>query len=869
MEEERRNLGRKKLSFKGRALLNGTPSEGGDDDLEALLASTVAVASSSLAGEPRHGDAAAAATAANGGRRSSDTADSNAKKRAYRRRRSRFQTEQQHRGGVETMTLRNRRVRRRGSLAPPLGNGGRPPLNGAQCKAWSGDGRTDKEKLAMVQAQAEVRLRNEARTKAALSASRDADVNRGHRRVVSSMTARELEKMETKDQRSHAQIAREEAESAYEKILSEMQQLAEAPCKFKESFLASDTSEERRKMLQEQLEARERARAQAQAAKTEEKRAHTSSPTTSGSAAGASARAKSPTPALSPRAATTRRPLRKFASIHAGKAGSMPEDVAAGLSKRSDEKSALKSMLPSIMKAGSKFASMKSPLEVNSRRIFNAIDRDSSSKLDRAEFRKFLMVSKMGAALEKMPLADRQKLSNEMFESIDDDDSATIDFEEFFKFYKDHLEQLVYEEDLEKFNPDIESLHITRWRKAVKSKVIGNEASVAAAVTSMSRQRGKVEISKIMMRGDLEALKAFIDERSSNGGTLKDMSDECFGGTPPIVVAAHYNHLHIVDYLAHHPELDDTLKPSDRKMVSQCCKEEDHERVLALLDGIYADQLQRSQLMSAFLMQDVDSAKNRILQRKHRDRAIRAGEVKRPSHRARQGKLSFVPLVGVSKQHVEFLTAAARGDLRVCKKCVQKKKIDVNCEDENNATPLMHAVYNGNIELVEFLLVQGADVASKDIYKRTPLSIAAQADNVEMMLLLFRYGAGETIFMLNSLGRNPFDLAYYQYTKEILAYHMRQYSETHDGSLLSKYLPSRSNSKGVFSVMDKIGHAARVGDINFLKDAAEYSRDVLHARDQYSMTALMHAVASYQLECAELILQNLIAHSASMRMFER
>ena len=46
---------------------------------------------------------------------------------------------------------------------------------------------------------------------------------------------------------------------------------------------------------------------------------------------------------------------------------------------------------------------------------------------------------------------------------------------------------------------------------------------------------------------------------------------------------------------------------------------------------------------------------------------------------------------------------------------------------------------------------------------------------------------------------------------------MRQYSETHDGSLLSKYLPSRSNSKGVFSVMDKIGHAARVGDINFLK----------------------------------------------------
>lgn len=50
------------------------------------------------------------------------------------------------------------------------------------------------------------------------------------------------------------------------------------------------------------------------------------------------------------------------------------------------------------------------------------------------------------------------------------------------------------------------------------------------------------------------------------------------------------------------------------------------------------------------------------------------------------------------------------------------------------------------------------------------------------------------------------------------------------------------------------------------QDAAEYSMDVLHARDQYSMTALMHAVASYQLECAALILESLKAHSESMRM---
>ena len=107
-------------------------------------------------------------------------------------------------------------------------------------------------------------------------------------------------------------------------------------------------------------------------------------------------------------------------------------------------------------------------------------------------------------------------------------------------------------------------------------------------------------------------------------------------------------------------------------MVSQSCKDGDVDRVMSLVDGIYAEQLQRSQLMSAFLMQDVDSAKNRILQRKHRERAIRAGEDKRlphtagsklvfrllvshpgrfsrhrPRHRARRARIALVPMVGV------------------------------------------------------------------------------------------------------------------------------------------------------------------------------------------------------------------------------
>ena len=124
------------------------------------------------------------------------------------------------------------------------------------------------------------------------------------------------------------------------------------------------------------------------------------------------------------------------------------------------------------------------------------------------------------------------------------------------------------------------------------------------------------------------------------------------------------------------------------------------------------------------------------------------------------------------------------------------------------------------------------------------------------------------VWMLNSLGRTPFDLAYYQYTKELLvrayhatpppaatpytnqsrvhntkcrrfrairperwthqtsrtrtyvraqAKHMRQFSEGKSGTLVKKYLTARTNAKGVFSVMDKIGEAARKGDINFVR----------------------------------------------------
>ena len=48
-------------------------------------------------------------------------------------------------------------------------------------------------------------------------------------------------------------------------------------------------------------------------------------------------------------------------------------------------------------------------------------------------------------------------------------------------------------------------------------------------------------------------------------------------------------------------------------------------------------------MMQAFLMQDVEAAKNRILQRKHRERAVRPSNKKRK----RRGRIANVPTTGV------------------------------------------------------------------------------------------------------------------------------------------------------------------------------------------------------------------------------
>jgi ankyrin repeat protein len=66
-------------------------------------------------------------------------------------------------------------------------------------------------------------------------------------------------------------------------------------------------------------------------------------------------------------------------------------------------------------------------------------------------------------------------------------------------------------------------------------------------------------------------------------------------------------------------------------------------------------------------------------------------------------------------------------------------------------TPLSYAIKNNNFEMIEFLLMNGANSNLHDVLQRTPLFHAIQNNNIEVINLLLRYNAD--INLPNKFGR--------------------------------------------------------------------------------------------------------------------
>mmetsp|Transcript_16589 Transcript_16589/g.14432 ORF Transcript_16589/g.14432 Transcript_16589/m.14432 type:complete len:97 (+) Transcript_16589:460-750(+) len=72
-----------------------------------------------------------------------------------------------------------------------------------------------------------------------------------------------------------------------------------------------------------------------------------------------------------------------------------------------------------------------------------------------------------------------------------------------------------------------------------------------------------------------------------------------------------------------------------------------------------------------------------------------------------------------------------RGDLRA----------DVNTKGDNDWTPLHFACLNGNIDLINLLLYNEANIDAETTLKFTPLIIASQKGHEEIVQLLINSGA--------------------------------------------------------------------------------------------------------------------------------
>ena len=89
-----------------------------------------------------------------------------------------------------------------------------------------------------------------------------------------------------------------------------------------------------------------------------------------------------------------------------------------------------------------------------------------------------------------------------------------------------------------------------------------------------------------------------------------------------------------------------------------------------------------------------------------------------------------------------FVRAAINDDLDEVKaRWIMRAKINSRDKSSNGISALHAAVENGNLEMVQFLLDQGAKINIRDNDKRTPLMMLDGDATPELLELLLRYGA--------------------------------------------------------------------------------------------------------------------------------
>ncbi|PSN46894.1 hypothetical protein C0J52_17562 [Blattella germanica] len=139
---------------------------------------------------------------------------------------------------------------------------------------------------------------------------------------------------------------------------------------------------------------------------------------------------------------------------------------------------------------------------------------------------------------------------------------------------------------------------------------------------------------------------------------------------------------------------------------------------------------------------------------------IQSKSTKKYCHWKSKLKSLFMILAGnlMLKLYKDIYAKIAENDVNGLKNILLHQKMKVDIFDENGMTPLQHAAYKGNKEIVQMLLDQGADVNSgKHEHAYTALHFAALSGNAELCHLLLMAGAKSQA--VNSVGRTAAQMA--------------------------------------------------------------------------------------------------------------
>ncbi|NLJ76136.1 MAG: hypothetical protein GX325_02615 [Peptococcaceae bacterium] len=214
----------------------------------------------------------------------------------------------------------------------------------------------------------------------------------------------------------------------------------------------------------------------------------------------------------------------------------------------------------------------------------------------------------------------------------------------------------------------------------------------------------------------------------------------------------------------------------------------------------------------------------------------------------------------------KLIRAAGKGDpAEKIRYLVREKGMDINAQDENGMTPLIHAAFFGHLHVVKELLDLGADVNLRGKGGVTVLMAALQnVANGDIARMLVEGGAD--VNAGDEQGLTPLMAAIYTDSKEMTLYLLEKGAKIdvkNDKGWTALDLAKQKGNRQLIRILHRAGsfqnadliYAARIGDIGWLEEMIKGGGDV-NACNESQETPLIWAAFYGHYKGARLLLDH-------------